>query len=119
MGRNSGKKMFVLYNSIFFPLARKWTLFFKKVCEKWKAQYASDEKLNSYIKQMTALALIPPNEVADAFVEFSLHLPDYDLDYFLDYLTIYYIDDGMFPIDSWNHYNNDGPRTNNHIEGYN
>jgi hypothetical protein len=49
---------------------------------------------------MTALALIPPNEVADAFVELSLHAPDYDLDYFLDYLTIYYIDDGRFPIDS-------------------
>ena len=31
---------------------------------------------------MTALALIPPNEVADAFVELSLHAPDYDLNYF-------------------------------------
>jgi hypothetical protein len=29
--------------------------------------------IDSYIKQMTALALIPPNEVADAFVELSLH----------------------------------------------
>ena len=25
----------------------------------------------------------------------------------------------MFPFDSWNHYNNDGPRTKIHIEGYN
>jgi hypothetical protein len=32
---------------------------------------------------------------------------NYDLDYFLNYLTIYHIDDVMFPIGSWNHYNND------------
>jgi hypothetical protein len=38
--------------------------------------------IDSYIKQMTALALIPPNEVADAFVELSLH-------FFFKYTLIY------------------------------
>ena len=39
---------------------------------------------------------------------------------FCEYLTItWFDDDAKFPIDSWNHYNIRGPRTNNHIEGYN
>jgi hypothetical protein len=46
----------------------------KKVCEKWKEQYKSDETLNSYIKQMTSLALIPSNEVADASVDWAYTL---------------------------------------------
>ncbi len=57
--------------------------FGQNIGEKWKEQYTSDENSNSYIKQMTALALIPPNEVADAFDELSLHATEnYYLDYF-------------------------------------
>ena len=39
---------------------------------------------------------------------------------YCEYLTInWFDDDAKFPIESWNHYNNRGLRTNNHIEGYN
>ena len=43
---------------------------------------------------------------------------------FFDYILLNYIEnDGkspLFPKEIWNHYNDDnGPRTNNHIEGYN
>ena len=39
---------------------------------------------------------------------------------FCEYLTLTWFDeDCLFPIDLWNHYKNRGPRTNNHIEGYN
>jgi hypothetical protein len=48
----------------------------------------------------------------------------YDLSIFLDDILLNYIEnDGetpLFPKEIWNHYNYDnGPRTNNHIEGYN
>ena len=37
---------------------------------------------------------------------------------FLDYFNNTYFE-GKFPTQFWNHYDTIGPRTNNHLEGYN
>jgi hypothetical protein len=57
-----------------------------------KVEYGEDEELNTWVKKITALALIPPDQFCDAFVELSEAAPEsYDLGEFLDYLTINYI----------------------------
>ena len=82
---------------------------FKKIVETgFKKQYTDDVDLKCWVKQIIALALIPPEEVEDAFVELSLNAPEqYDLTAFLDYITINYIDPTtcLFPIKYCNHYN--------------
>jgi hypothetical protein len=52
-----------------------------------------------------ALALIPPSENPDAFVRLSEDeiVDNYELGEFLDYVTINYVDEPLFPIEYWNH----------------
>ncbi|CAF0824223.1 unnamed protein product [Brachionus calyciflorus] len=38
---------------------------------------------------------------------------------FKEYFIKTWIEDVNFPTEMWNHYYNDGPRINNHVEGYN
>lgn len=40
-----------------------------------------------------------------------------DLKEYLDYVTITWVEG--YRLDLWNHFETEGPRTNNHIEGYN
>ena len=72
------------------------------------------------------MGLIPTHLVEDG-VEIlldevnSLGLDDHEADCMTAF-TDYFIDtwfEGKFPIAMWNHYDNTGPRTNNHVEGYN
>ena len=95
---------------------------FKKIVEVGlKVQYGADEELNIWVKKITALAFIPPDNVCDAFVELSENAPaEHELGEFLDYLTINYIDSStyLFPIEYWSHHDNPGARTNNYLEGY-
>jgi hypothetical protein len=75
--KDGAAKLKLKLNPVFVMIGHFGQNIHKKICEKWKEQYTSDENLNSYIKQMTAGSwqLIPPYEVADAFVELSLHAP--------------------------------------------
>jgi hypothetical protein len=68
------------------------------------------------------LALIPPSEIPDAFVWLSEDkkiVDNYELGEFLDYVTINYVDKPLFPIEYWNHWDNEDDWTNNKVEGYN
>ena len=97
---------------------------FKKIVEVGlKKEYKEDDKLKLWVKTIIALALIPTEEVLDAFVRLSEDeiVDSYDLSVFLDYITINYVDDdeALFPISFWNHWDNEEDRTHNKIEGYN
>ena len=55
----------------------------------FKKQYTGDLDLKCWVKQIIALALIPPEEVEDAFVELSVNAPEqYDLTAFLIIMKI-------------------------------
>ena len=74
---------------------------------------------NKWFRSLVALALVPPGKVEDCFEHLLDTHPDYpEIQKLCDYVTETWIE-GKFPIELWNHYDNDGPRTNNHIEGYN
>ena len=70
-----------------------------------------------------ALALLPVNKVIDGFVHLFENQPSKEypqIENFLEYVTETWMeDDALFHKSLWNHYENRGPRTNNHVEGYN
>ena len=41
------------------------------------------------------------------------------IDQFVKYFEETYLQSNIFPTKLWNHYETTGPRTNNHVEGYN
>ena len=66
-----------------------------------------------------ALALVPIEKVDELWNDILATKPDIlNLDAFLDYFVSNYFE-GSFPIELWNHFLTQGPRTNNHIEGHN
>ena len=77
------------------------------------------------MKKVTALALVPIDEVENVFCELLCEKPDYpQLDKWADYVLETYIEKSSDPrkpyFDKilWNQYDND-KRTNNDVEGYN
>ncbi len=72
---------------MFFPF---FTECFQKNCWSWtEKEYKEDDKLKLWVKKIIALALIPTEEVPDAFVRLSEDeiVDNYDLSVFLDYIT--------------------------------
>ena len=77
------------------------------------------------MKKVTAVALVPLDEVENVFCELLCEKPDYpQIDAWADYVLETYIEKSSGPgkpyFDKilWNQYNND-KRTNNDVEGYN
>ena len=58
-------------------------------------------------------------DVRAAFNEIKLNKPkDIRIDDFILYFERTWLS-GIYPIELWNHYDTEGPRTNNHVEGDN
>ena len=90
-----------------------------------KQAYSEDKELKFWVKKVTALALVPIDEVENVFCELLCEKPDYpQLDKWADYVLETYIEKSSDPgkpyFDKilWNQYDND-KRTNNDVEGYN
>ena len=77
-------------------------------------------EVKKWFKLFKALSLVPSNKVTDGFVYLMDNAPEIDIDLnrFLEYFTETWLE-GNVDIIQWNHYENDGPRTNNHVEAYN
>ena len=91
-----------------------------------KSIYSQDTELKKTFKNCVALALMPKNKVCDIFLDMiveksqSLMEKYPSFQDFIEYMTNTWIDDAIFPIDIWNHWNKDiGTRTNNNNEAYN
>ena len=81
-------------------------------------EYKSNPDLNEMVSKMLALSLCPIQFVRVSWSSIKSAAPQV---HNIDELCKYYEDtwlNGSFPIASWNHYATEGPRTNNHVEGW-
>jgi hypothetical protein len=93
-------------------------LFRKLVEHGLKSQFQSDSTFKLWFSKLVCLALIPVIKLEDGFEYIYDSRPEYtEIDKFLDYYVETWLDG--FERNIWNHFENLGPRTNNHVEGYN
>ena len=81
-------------------------------------EYKSNPDVNEMVSKMLALSLCPIQFVRVSWSSIKSAAPQV---HNIDELCKYYKDtwlNGSFPIASWNHYATEGPRTNNHVEGW-
>lgn len=86
-------------------------------------QYAEndgDNEIQKTVRRVAALALIKLEDVNEAFEDIVNEAPeDSLLDKFMEYFfNNFFKSDARFKRETWNHFSNDGPRTNNHVEGW-
>ncbi|XP_041369639.1 uncharacterized protein LOC121383615 [Gigantopelta aegis] len=83
-------------------------------------QYKEDPPVQQWIRRAARLALLPLNEVQDAWIEAMDSTPNVPrAQEFNDYMIVNWIDyDARFPLPLWNHHETNGPRTNNNLEGF-
>ena len=96
-----------------------------------RQKYREEEEFNVQVKMMTALAFVPPEDVATTFEALSDAFPDEEsTDCLLDYFKSTYIEGPVvrrrqrppkFPIDMWNHFTDateKASKTTNCTEGW-
>ncbi|CAF0995559.1 unnamed protein product [Brachionus calyciflorus] len=85
-------------------------------------EYKCNEQTKRWFNKLKALAFLPPNYVKLGYNYLKSIKPDSEnlknIDNFLKYFESTWID-GRYTIEIWNHFNNYGPRTNNHVEAHN
>ncbi|RNA07258.1 hypothetical protein BpHYR1_013612, partial [Brachionus plicatilis] len=87
-------------------------------CNK-QALYYNDYNFKQWIRKFSALALVPLNDVKTGWNIILSTVPvilDSDILKFIKYFVNTWLQ-GKYGF-SWNHFDNNGPRTNNHLEGY-
>ncbi|XP_071177801.1 uncharacterized protein [Mytilus edulis] len=80
--------------------------------------YKNNEDLRLLVRRAAVLPLVPPQLVEDVWFtaledaeEFAINTTA-----FADYVTEYWVEG--YNRQHWNHFSNEGPRTNNHLEGW-
>ncbi|RWS22061.1 uncharacterized protein B4U80_06769 [Leptotrombidium deliense] len=76
-----------------------------------------NEQVHKLVRRLCAMPLLNPSHLGNAWIDVENDAPRNLLDYFV----ATWLDDNppaMFPQDLWNHFDNDGPRTTNHLEGF-
>ena len=67
---------------------------------------------------------MPPNNVQQAYQQIKVEFEQFNyrsklLGFFKYFENTWLNSESLFPISIWNHFENNGPRTNNHSEGFN
>jgi hypothetical protein len=103
--------------------------FWRKFIEFGFKTLYEEEHIKMWFKRFVALPLVPTILVTDLYQElrkqrddfFEESEPEYSMSVkFLDYVYNNWINEPLFPISMWNHFETKNkPRTNNHVEGYN
>ncbi|XP_067671655.1 uncharacterized protein [Haliotis asinina] len=113
-------------SAVIFPQAEwKGCFFHYTQCIWRKAQqhqlqkaYSENDEIRKFIRRCAVLPLLPVHEVEELWLDTLESMPDdprcRDLS---DYVTSYWIE-GDLHRPQWNHHDSDGPRTNNHLEGW-
>lgn len=83
-----------------------------------QTEYRDNPDVNRLVRRAAALPLLPLDDVDDYWIHAWENAPETDAcTKFHDYVTETWVD-GRFPQATWNHYQTEGPRTNNHLEGW-
>ena len=84
--------------------------------------YKENSQLRAWFDLFKGLAFVPLNLIELAFniILDSKPLKNEKIDLFIKYFTsTWFSTSCMFPPHIWNHYETVGPKTNNHVEGFN
>jgi len=80
--------------------------------------YQSDHDLYRFVRRAAVLPLVPPALVDDVWLQAMADSPDtVPTRAFADNVTETWLE-GTFDRDMWNHFNTNGARTTNHLEGW-
>lgn len=80
--------------------------------------YQSDPDLYKFVRRAAVLPLVPQTLIDDVWLEAMAHSPDTEsARLFADYMVETWLE-GLFSRTSWNHFDTDGHRTTNHLEGW-
>ncbi len=80
--------------------------------------YKEDDDFRAFVNCVIALAFVPPTFVRVAWRGLKTDAPSFsNQSEFFDYFETTWLN-GMFPVRMWNVYALEGPRTNNHAEGW-
>ena len=80
--------------------------------------YRENADHRNWFPMLLAMPFVPVPHVKDAFQFVKNTAPDAPhVRYFNDYFDRTWMN-GQYPIEMWNFFKYDGPRTNNHVEGY-
>jgi hypothetical protein len=81
--------------------------------------YRNNDDIRQLVRRAAGLPLVPMDLIEDVWFNALNDLEDIDIPAntttFTDYVTTQWIDGDR---QVWNHFNTDGPRTTNHIEGW-
>ncbi len=77
-----------------------------------------DTALKNFVQKMGAIAFCPPAFVRPAWISVQQEAPQLPrVDELVEYLSATWVR-GNYQIRQWNYYKVEGPRTNNHVEGW-
>ncbi|XP_048248804.1 uncharacterized protein LOC125378046 [Haliotis rufescens] len=81
--------------------------------------YKEDEEVKKLVRRTAALPLVPRDKVDDVWLDAIADSPaGPKVTAFMDYVTTSWVQGGAFMAEIWNHFENQGHRTNNHLEGW-
>ncbi|XP_048238999.1 uncharacterized protein LOC124150077 [Haliotis rufescens] len=81
--------------------------------------YKEDEEVKKLVRRAAALPLLPRDKVDDVWLHAIADSPaGPKVTAFMDYVTTSWVQGGAFMPEIWNHFENQGHRTNNHLEGW-
>jgi hypothetical protein len=87
-------------------------------------EYLKNSDLHDWLKVFMIFPLLPPININYVWSYQLQNKPENvniqsNLNKFITYFYSQWLNNSSLPIDSWNHYYNNGPRTNNHVEAFN
>ncbi|RWS22636.1 uncharacterized protein B4U80_00804 [Leptotrombidium deliense] len=83
-------------------------------------EYNANEDVNRMVRRLLALPLIPLEQIDNVWMEIHAEAPNTSsVHNLMDYMVKIWIgENAKFKRQMWNHHNNYGPRTTNHLEGW-
>jgi sentrin-specific protease 1 len=89
----------------------------------FETEYMQNKAFKVWLKTFLVFPLIPVDQISYIWNRQLQFKPttttNINLDIFLQYFYKQWLDNSSLPVSHWNHHDNFGPRTNNHVEAFN
>ncbi|XP_067648894.1 uncharacterized protein [Haliotis asinina] len=83
------------------------------------SDYKEDGEVKKLVRRAAALALVPCDKIEDVWLDAVAESPaSPKVTAFMDYVTTSWVEGQAFIPEIWYHFENQGHRTNNHLEGW-